>query len=65
MLFRSIVFEIPALFILNYLFPLYGLPFAQAAAEFLLAVIAGFVLVKLFRKLGENRENVVKTNENE
>ena len=48
---RKIVFEIPALFILNKIFPLYGLPYAQVTAEILLAGIAGFVLVRLFRKL--------------
>ena len=48
---RKIVFEIPALFILNKIFPLYGLPYAQVTAEVLLAGIAGFVLVRLFRKL--------------
>ncbi len=48
---RKIVFEIPALFILNKIFPLYGMPYAQVTAEVLLAGIAGFVLVRLFRKL--------------
>mgnify|MGYP001093977302 FL=1 len=48
---RKIIFEIPALFVLNKIFPLYGLPYAQVTAEFLLAIIAGFVLLGLFRKL--------------
>ena len=48
---RKIVFEIPALFILNKVFPLYGLPYAQVTSEFMLAIIAGFVMVKLFARL--------------
>lgn len=48
---RKIVLEIPALFLLNYLFPLYGLAYAQLAAEFVLANAAVLVLVWLFRKL--------------
>lgn len=48
---RKIVFEIPAIFILNKIFPLYGLPFAQVISEFFLAIIAAAVLVRLFRRL--------------
>ncbi len=48
---RKIVLEIPALYILNFLFPLYGLAFAQLAAEAVLATAAVLVLVRLFRKL--------------
>ncbi len=48
---RKIVLEIPALFILNALFPLYGLPYAQPAAEVVLASAAVIVLTRLFRKL--------------
>lgn len=48
---RKIVLEIPALFILNWLFPLYGLAYAQLTAELILAAAAGIVLVRLFRKL--------------
>lgn len=47
---RKIVFEIPFLVILNTLFPLYGLPYAQAGAELLMAVIAGIVLVRFLTK---------------
>ena len=50
-LLRKIVLEIPALFILNALFPLYGLPYAQPCAEFILAIAAVVVLVRLFRQL--------------
>ncbi len=48
---RKIVLEIPALYILNALFPLYGLAYAQTAAEFILAIAAVTVLGKMFRKL--------------
>jgi len=48
---RKIILEIPALYILNYLFPLYGLAYAQTVAEVVLAVIAVIVLARLFGKL--------------
>ena len=48
---RKIVLEIPALFILNALFPLYGLPYAQPVAEVILSIAAVLVLIRLFRKL--------------
>ena len=48
---RKIVLEIPALFVLNYFFPLYGLAYAQLAAEFILAIAAIIVLFRLFRQL--------------
>ena len=48
---RKIVLEIPALFILNTLFPLYGLAYAQCCAEICLAIVAIFVLRRMFRKL--------------
>lgn len=48
-LLRKIVLEIPALFILNWLFPLYGLPYAQPVAEFILAVAAIITLRKIMQ----------------
>lgn len=48
---RKVVLEIPALFILNALFPLYGLAYAQFAAELVLAIAAVMVLARLFRRL--------------
>ena len=48
---RKIVLEIPALFVLNWLFPLYGLAYAQFVAELILGTIAVVVLVRLFRRL--------------
>lgn len=53
---RKIVLEIPALYILNAILPLYGLAYAQPSAEFILAIAAVIVLVKLLgdgRRVGE------------
>ena len=47
---RKIILEIPALFILNAIFPLYGLPYAQAIAEFVLAIAGSIVLANFIRK---------------
>lgn len=49
---RKIVLEIPALFLLNTLFPLYGLAYAQFSAEIILAAAAVIVLSRIFKKLG-------------
>lgn len=54
---RKIVLEIPALFVLNWLFPLYGLAYAQFVAELILGTIAVVVLVRMFRRL--EREHAV------
>jgi len=48
---RKIVFEIPALIVLNLIFPLYGLAYAQLVAEVILAVAAALVLTRLIRRL--------------
>ncbi len=48
---RKIVLEIPALFILNQLFPLYGLAYAQPAAEVILAAAAVISLIHIFRSI--------------
>lgn len=50
-LLRKIALEIPALYILNAVFPLYGLAFAQFSAEVVLAIAALVVLVRMFRRL--------------
>lgn len=54
-LLRKIVLEIPAMLVLNAIFPLYGLAYAQAVAEFILAVIASIVLTRLIRRLEQGR----------
>lgn len=48
---RKIVLEIPALYLLNWLWPLYGLAYAQPLAEVILAAAAVLVLWKLFQGL--------------
>ncbi|MCI9133248.1 MAG: MATE family efflux transporter [Lachnospiraceae bacterium] len=54
-LLRKIALEIPALFLLDWLFPLYGLAYAQLTAELVLAVVAVFVLMQIFRRLESGR----------
>ena len=48
---RKIVLEIPALYVLNHFFPLYGLAYAQPMTELVLATAATIVLVHLFRRM--------------
>ncbi len=48
---RKIILEIPALVILNMIYPLYGLAYAQPTAEIILATVAVITLVRLFKKL--------------
>lgn len=47
---RKVALEIPALFILNLIFPMYGLAYAQLAAEFILAAAAFIWLEKLLKE---------------
>ena len=48
---RKIVLEIPALFVLNAVFGLYGLAYAQFCAEFILSICALIFLRRIFVKL--------------
>lgn len=48
---RKIILEIPALYLLNYLDPLYGLAWAQTVAEVVLAAAAVAILIYLFRRM--------------
>ena len=48
---RKIVLEIPLLFLMNRLFPLYGLPYAQVITEFILAVVSTVVLIRFYKEL--------------
>ena len=52
---RKIILEIPALYILNYLFPLYGLTYAQFVAEIVLAAAAVVVLARLFKRIEKQK----------
>ena len=47
---RKVVLEIPLLFVLNYLFPLYGLAYAQFLTEVILAAAALVMLVRIFKQ---------------
>lgn len=47
---RKVVLEIPLLFILNALFPLYGLAYAQFLTEVILAIAAVIMLVRIFKE---------------
>lgn len=53
---RKVVLEIPLLFIMNAVYPLYGLPFAQLIAEVILAAAALVMLRGIFRQEGEDLE---------
>lgn len=53
---RKIVLEIPALLLLNKLFPLYGLAWAQFCSEAILAVAAFFCLRKILREASDDRK---------
>lgn len=55
---RKIVLEIPALFILNCFFPMYGLAYAQPAAEIILAIAAVWELKNIFKRL--QKEKIVQ-----
>ena len=59
---RKIILEIPALYILNALFPLYGLAYAQFSAEVVLATAAVIVLAGIFRGL-DKRESPLQDQE--
>ncbi len=52
---RKILLEIPAIYILNALFPLYGLAYTQFTAEVVLAAAAVIVLGRLFKSLEKER----------
>ena len=48
---RKVALEIPIMYLLNRLFPLYGLPYAQPLAELTMTVAAVLVLRHLFRRI--------------
>ena len=52
---RKIVLEIPALFVLNALFPLYGLSYAQPYAEFVLSIVAVVMLKRIFERCADEK----------
>ena len=48
---RKLVLEIPFTFLLNKIYPLYGLAWAQTCTEFILGIVAVIVLSVIFKKL--------------
>ena len=54
---RKLLLEIPLLYLLNWLMPLYGLPLAQTISEVVMATMAVIFLVRLFKRL-EDRGSV-------
>ena len=48
---RKIVLEIPALYLLNSLFPLYGISYAQLVAELVLSIASVIMLARIFRRM--------------
>lgn len=59
---RKVVLEIPLLLILNALFPLYGLAYAQAGAELVLAIAAVIMLRRIFREQAPEPQNHQRQN---
>lgn len=57
---RKILLEIPAIFVLDLIFPLYGLAYSQLVAEFVLAIIAAIVMVRLFKQLNRVEQGDIK-----
>lgn len=55
-LLRKVVLEIPALIILDRLFPLYGMPYSHLCAELILAAAAVAVVMKLLKNT-EDKNN--------
>ena len=46
---RKILIEIPMLMLMNRVYPLYGLPYAQVTSECILAAVSVFMLRRIFR----------------
>ncbi len=47
---RKIIMEIPAIYLLNRLLPLYGMAYAQVVTEVILAAAAVITLRRMFRE---------------
>lgn len=50
---RKVILEIPLLLLLNRVWPLYGLPYAQVITEMVLAAAAAVMLARIFKTSGE------------
>ena len=56
---RKVILEIPLLFLMDRIYPLYGLPYAQVITEVILSAAAAVILTRLFRRL--EREHGIPT----
>lgn len=56
---RKVVLEIPALYLLNAIWPLYGLSCAQLVAEIGMAVIGSILLIRLIRQIESSSQPVL------
>lgn len=54
---RKVVLEIPLMFVMDKVNPLYGLPYSQVITEMILTVAAIIVLVRLFKKWEKEAAN--------
>lgn len=55
---RKIVLEIPALYVWNHFYPLYGLAYAQATAEVILATIGSAAMIRFFARKQKTSSSV-------
>lgn len=58
---RKVVLEIPLLFLLNAMFPLYGLAYAQFLAEVILSVVAVVMLLRIFKQEAPQKETAAQS----
>lgn len=54
---RKVLLEIPALYLLNKIYPLYGLAYSQLVAEVVLATAAIVVLIRLFKRVDQTQKS--------
>ena len=55
---RKVVLEIPLLFLMNHIYPLYGLPYAQVTTEIILASISFIFIKKLYKEMDSRPERL-------
>ncbi len=56
---RKLLLEIPLMYLLNFLFPLFGLPYAQPAAELVMAIAAVFAIRSVFARAEREAANPI------
>ncbi len=55
---RKVVLEIPLLFLMNRIYPLYGLPYAQVTTEIILASVSFIFIAKLYKEMDSRTERL-------